>query len=69
MQYPLIYGNSDMLKSLYRRKKWNTRWDNDLIDKSLLSRGSNSIQYKYIVFLTLYGPNSFFRRFSGHNLR
>ena len=22
-----------------------------------------------IVFLTLYGPNSFFRRFSGHNLR
>ena len=22
-----------------------------------------------LVILTLYGPNSFFRRFSGHNLR
>ena len=24
---------------------------------------------KMILILTLYGPNSFFRRFSGHNLR
>ena len=32
--------------------------------------GGGSIEYYFSpVPLTLYGPNSFFRRFSGHNLR
>ena len=41
-------------------KKWRIQVVNDLLNRyaDLLN-----------MILTLYGPNSFFRRFSGHNLR
>ena len=37
--------------------------------KSILPLQFIKYYRQIIIFLTLYGTNSFFRRFSGHNLR
>ena len=34
-----------------------------------ISQFNGELRQQLCFFLTLYGPNSFFRRFSGHNLR
>ena len=47
------------------------RQSNSNFDVVSLSNGVSSLTQVRLLtpFLTLYGPNSFFRRFSGHNLR
>ena len=37
--------------------------------QNLLTTSPTRLKQRVAIILTLYGPNSFFRRFSGHNLR
>ena len=61
--------NCKMIKKILRayigESVQNTSNDFESRDAAIVPRTVVDFHY----FLTLYGPNSFFRRFSGHNLR
>ena len=69
----LIYDSMDVVSKLLEIKSNAVRRITQRIHKGtqrmLKEPQNNIISYSKWKILTLYGPNSFFRRFSGHNLR
>ena len=61
------YSVIGRLGDLFMRSEMLRRWLNDGIYVRI--KGVLEPPFYQLLILTLYGPNSFFRRFSGHNLR